>query len=170
MPLNAPASAVILTVSSEPPSQTCGYFSSSWRVDREGVRVLEDALAASARRDGKARACLLANLSTELVHGGDWERRVALSDEALAMARRVGDPTTLAHVLSARCTAIWAPPTAVERLANTGDLVAMSDISINGGVINAYEAAKIASTLDPSNKGGAAPKKSPKPTMKNKKG
>lgn len=59
-------------------------------------------------------------------------------------------------------------PEAKVKKPGTNDLVAMSDISISGGVINAYEAAKIAATLDPSNK-GVAPKKSPKPTMKNKK-
>jgi hypothetical protein len=45
----------------------------------------------------------------------------------------------------------------------------LSDLSESGGIINAYEAAKIAATLDPSGK--KAPKKSsPKPTLKNKKG
>jgi hypothetical protein len=48
-------------------------------------------------------------------------------------------------------------------------MVALSDLSESGGIINAYEAAKVAATLDPSGK--TAPKKtSPKPTMKNKKG
>jgi subtilisin family serine protease len=51
----------------------------------------------------------------------------------------------------------------------TEDLVALSDLSESGGIINAYEAAKVAATLDPSGK--KAPKKSsPKPTLKNKKG
>jgi subtilisin family serine protease len=51
----------------------------------------------------------------------------------------------------------------------TEDMVALSDLSESGGIINAFEAAKIAATLDPSGK--KAPKKSsPKPTLKNKKG
>jgi subtilisin family serine protease len=61
------------------------------------------------------------------------------------------------------------PETKVKK-PGTNDLVALSDLSQSGGVINAYEAAKIAATLDPSKKGSVAPKKSPKPTMKNKKG
>lgn len=58
------------------------------------------------------------------------------------------------------------------RTPGTGDLVFLSDISKTGGVINAYEAAKIAATLEP----GAKPdepvkkKKTPKPSLKNKKG
>ncbi|HEY1202025.1 MAG TPA: S8 family peptidase, partial [Niastella sp.] len=51
----------------------------------------------------------------------------------------------------------------------TDEMVAMSELSESGGVINALEAAKVAATLDPSGK--TAPKKSsPKPTLKNKKG
>jgi subtilisin family serine protease len=61
-----------------------------------------------------------------------------------------------------------APETKVKK-PGSDDLVALSDLSESGGIINAFEAAKIAATLDPSGK--KAPKKSgPKPTMKNKKG
>ena len=54
------------------------------------------------------------------------------------------------------------------RIPGTDEMVALSDISESGGIINAYEAAKIAATLDPSVK--PAKKVSPKPTLKNKKG
>jgi subtilisin family serine protease len=61
-----------------------------------------------------------------------------------------------------------APESKVKK-PGTEDLVSLSDLSESGGIINAYEAAKIAATLDPSGK--KAPKKSsPKPTLKNKKG
>jgi subtilisin family serine protease len=53
------------------------------------------------------------------------------------------------------------------RKPGSDDMVALSDISESGGIINAYEAAKIASTL---NAGKKAQKPSPKPTLKNKKG
>lgn len=58
------------------------------------------------------------------------------------------------------------------REPGTGDTVALLDISKTGGVINAYEAAKIAASLEP----GAVPekqekkKKTPKPTLRNRKG
>ena len=49
----------------------------------------------------------------------------------------------------------------------TGEEVPLSELSITGGVINVYEAAKIASTL----RGSKVPQKAPvKPTLKNKKG
>ena len=46
----------------------------------------------------------------------------------------------------------------------TNDLVDMSDISVSGGVINAYEAAKVASTLKQGKK-----EKLPKSVLKNSK-
>jgi subtilisin family serine protease len=54
------------------------------------------------------------------------------------------------------------------RIPGTDEMVALSEISESGGIINAYEAAKIAASLDPSVK--PAKKVSPKPTLKNKKG
>jgi cell wall-associated protease len=59
-------------------------------------------------------------------------------------------------------------PTEKVKKPGSGDLVAMTDLSVNGGLLNAYEAAKIAATLDPSAK-GKTKKPSPKPTLKNKK-
>ncbi|RYG02887.1 MAG: peptidase S8 [Chitinophagaceae bacterium] len=50
----------------------------------------------------------------------------------------------------------------------TDDMVSLSELSRTGGVINVYEAAKIASTLKAD--GAPATKKAPKPTLKNKKG
>lgn len=54
------------------------------------------------------------------------------------------------------------------KVPGSDEMVALSDISESGGILNAYEAAKIAATLDPSAK--SAKKVSPKPTLKNKKG
>ncbi|AXY74740.1 peptidase S8 [Paraflavitalea soli] len=60
-----------------------------------------------------------------------------------------------------------APPDKVNK-PGTDEEVNLSEISKTGGVINVYEAAKIAATLQPAK---AAPqKKTPKPTLQNKKG
>ena len=60
-----------------------------------------------------------------------------------------------------------APPTKVNK-PGTDEEVMLSELSRSGGVINVYEAAKIAATLQP----GApkAKKKTPKPVLENKKG
>jgi DNA-binding CsgD family transcriptional regulator/tetratricopeptide (TPR) repeat protein len=104
-----------------------GFWSATGTVDTERVDVLEAALRAADPDDSRLRARLLANLGSELQYSGGRARRLAMSDEALQIARRLGDPLTLAHVVLARCSAIWEPATAVERLANTGELLAVAD-------------------------------------------
>ena len=63
------------------------------------------------------RARLLANLGLELTWERDAHRRIALSDEALRVARRLADPSTLAVVLLARDYTIHDPDNSAERFA-----------------------------------------------------
>jgi tetratricopeptide (TPR) repeat protein len=76
-----------------------GIFSNSDRVDSELVAVLEAALRVTSCADSETRARLLANLASELTWSADDGRRSGAVSEALAMARRLGDQATLAHVL-----------------------------------------------------------------------
>ncbi len=85
-------------------------------VDPERVAVLEAALELVGPRTAPG-ARLTAHLAVELAFSGDWERRLALSDEAVAMARRLGDPATLAEVLVLRSPTIWHATTLAERVA-----------------------------------------------------
>jgi DNA-binding SARP family transcriptional activator len=102
-----------------------GFFSSSGLVDDERVGVLEAALDA-AGPEHALRARLLATLAAERHWSDDNVRRRALSDEALTIARRSGDPATLAHVLHARFPAIMEPSTTGERLAHTEELLSVA--------------------------------------------
>jgi hypothetical protein len=77
--------------------------------------------------DSSERAFLLATLAIELTFAGRWERRVAMCDEALAIARRLGDPTTLAHVLTLRFGPVWMPATLDDRLETTVEAVRRAD-------------------------------------------
>ena len=86
-------------------------FSSALGVDRARVAVLRAALDAYDPGDSPTRAQLLALLALELATGDDWRARDRLSDDALAMARRIGDERTLALVLTQRCPARWRPQT-----------------------------------------------------------
>jgi class 3 adenylate cyclase len=104
-----------------------GFFSFTGSVDAERVAVLEAALDTTGLREDPLRARLLVNLAVELHFVGDSSRRRALSDEALTIARRFGDPLTLAHVLHARCVGIYEPSTARERLANTEELLSVAE-------------------------------------------
>ena len=102
-----------------------GFVSASGVVDDERLSALEDALAAVGEGDSADRAVLLATLAAELAFSpADRERRVALSDEALALARRLDDPAALSRVLSLRFVTLWMPETLDERLANSDENVA----------------------------------------------
>jgi class 3 adenylate cyclase/tetratricopeptide (TPR) repeat protein len=96
-------------------------------VDAGRVAVLETALDAIGGDDSTVRARLLANLALEFIWGGERERRVRLSDEALVIARRLDDPATLAHVLVNRFYAVAAPATLTERIAEATELLALSE-------------------------------------------
>src|SRR2546425_441582 len=71
-----------------------GGFSNLGKVDAEKVAVREAALAVAAS-DSAERARLLAVLAGELSWHPDHARRIALANEAVAVARRTGDPATL---------------------------------------------------------------------------
>jgi class 3 adenylate cyclase/tetratricopeptide (TPR) repeat protein len=92
-----------------------GIHSSSRGVDAERVAVLEQALRALPPTDSIVRARLLATLASELTVSPEHARRYRLADEALAMARRLGDPSTLARVLVTRLPAlVWTADRARE--------------------------------------------------------
>jgi tetratricopeptide (TPR) repeat protein len=90
------------------------------------VALLEEALATLGPSDNGLRARMLARLAMELYFAGDTERREGLVDEALAIARRLDDPATLAHVLNARFAALWGPENVEERLAIADEVVELA--------------------------------------------
>jgi tetratricopeptide (TPR) repeat protein len=91
------------------------------------VDTLEAAIEALGASDSPLRARLLAILALELFHTGERVRRLALSDEALAIARRLDDPATLSHVLVARPFAIGGPDTLAAGLADTAELLEVAE-------------------------------------------
>ena len=76
-----------------------GYYSSVGAIDEDKVAVLEQALERSAP-DSPERAMVLATLCSEIAHGSPLERRRALADEAVAMARKIGDDGLIIRVLN----------------------------------------------------------------------
>jgi DNA-binding SARP family transcriptional activator/class 3 adenylate cyclase len=96
-------------------------------VDSARIEVLEAALAALGQTNAAVRARLLATLGLELAWAPDPSRRLALSQEALGIARSIGDPAVLAHVLLARDYTIHTPENLPERFAATTDLLAIAE-------------------------------------------
>jgi hypothetical protein len=88
-----------------------------------GIGLLEEALAALPDEDGPLRARLLARLTVEMYSSNEVERRLALSTEAIAMARRLDDPEALITALHSRHWALGAPEMAGERLDNADEML-----------------------------------------------
>lgn len=74
--------------------------------DTERIALLTEARKMVDSTDVSTRALLAAQLASELIWAADGERRFALSDEAVALARKSGDPRTLASVLGMRSLTI----------------------------------------------------------------
>jgi DNA-binding CsgD family transcriptional regulator len=99
-------------------------------VDPMEVGLLEEALAALGGADSPLRARVLARLAKALLWTPQAERRLALSEQAVQLARRLGDPATLAAVLHDRHLAIWGPDRtemAGERLAVATEVVGLAE-------------------------------------------
>jgi hypothetical protein len=108
-------------------ANTRGMQSETGVVDAARVRTLDAALRAIGEADSPARAQLLAMRAAELMYSGDWTNRVSMSDEALAMARRVDDPAALSAVLNMRFVTLLAPRTLAERSANAVEATAVAE-------------------------------------------
>ncbi|HEY1826647.1 MAG TPA: AAA family ATPase [Acidimicrobiales bacterium] len=85
--------------------------------DAERLAVLEVAARAVDGEGSAEQAKILALLCSELTFRGTFERRQALADRALAIARSVGDPQTLATVITNLIYGITVPSTLAERRA-----------------------------------------------------
>ena len=99
-----------------------GPWSTLGREDPEVIELLEHALQGLGEEDSPLRARLLARLSLELYYAGQPERRLLLSEASVQIARRIGDPATLAAALDARHYVLWRPENVEERLEVAGEL------------------------------------------------
>jgi tetratricopeptide (TPR) repeat protein len=101
-----------------------GWASHTGAIDDEKIEMLEAALRRVGPDDSEARARLLAVLVAELTFKVPLEERRSLSDEAIGIARRLGDPSTLTWVLSTRFNAVRAPHLLGERIQYGAENVA----------------------------------------------
>src|SRR5437867_13185946 len=96
-------------------------------VDQPRIELLQEALDGLGERDPGLRARLLARLAINLDWAPEPERVLALSEEAVTLARQLGDPRDLAAVLRARWIALWRPEAAGERLAIADEIVRLGE-------------------------------------------
>jgi len=88
------------------------------------IKLMDESLELLGEEDSALRASLMGRLSVLLEFSAD-ERRIALSGEALAMARRVGDPKALYYALDGRAF-VWDLPLE-ERIAAAAELAELEE-------------------------------------------
>ena len=91
------------------------------------VELLEDALEQLGPEESGLRARLLARLAAALRDQPDSGPREAASREALEIARRLDDPSTLAYALDGRAGAIWSPDRLEERVTVADELIEVAE-------------------------------------------
>ena len=89
--------------------------------DADRLGLLERVVVALGRSDTSARARVLVAMATELHFAGD-PRRDEVAREAVAVARRLDDPSCLAYVLGMAAYAMWAPGTLSERVPMVAEM------------------------------------------------
>ena len=103
-----------------------------FEVGATGAGLLEEAAAALPEGDSALRARVLARLAVEMYSASvPVERRVAVSEEAIAMARRLGDSEILVGALHARHWALATPEKVQERLAHTEEMLLAAEQATN---------------------------------------
>ena len=96
------------------------------RDDQEWLPLLVGALAAVGPGDSPLRVRLLARLASGPLRETKSASRKSLSDDALEMARRIGDPETLAYAIDAYIPANESPENVDEMLALATELVSLA--------------------------------------------
>ena len=101
-----------------------GMFSNAATVDTDRVAILELALD-RLPTDDPSRALVLSTLCAELTYGSSLERRQALADEALAIARSTGDDATIVRVLNHISFPLSMPHLLDQSLARSAEALEM---------------------------------------------
>lgn len=95
--------------------------------DPELVHLLDAALAALGAGDSPLRARVLSRLAMALYWSEARGRRADLSQQAIGMARRLGDPVTLAYALNNCRGALRGPDNPQWRLEAATEIVELAD-------------------------------------------
>ena len=99
-------------------------------VDERLIEMLEEALQALPEHELRLRSMVAGRLAAELYfQAGSTDRRRALTDESIAMARQLGDGPTIAYVLGAAHWGLFTPGGAAEREVMAREMLALAEAS-----------------------------------------
>ena len=93
------------------------------------VPILEDAVDMLGQDDSPLRVQVLARLATAVRAEAPTDRREETIAEAVASARRIGDPALIAYALDARVSARWSADTLEECRADADEVIALAKAS-----------------------------------------
>lgn len=103
--------------------------------DQRQIDLLEEAATALTAAEAPAlRARVLARLSVALSFAAPTERRLAIAEQAVALARSGGEPLALAGALAAHCDAIAGPDHIDRRLAESTEIIELAEAAGDGGL------------------------------------
>jgi class 3 adenylate cyclase len=102
------------------------YFETG-QVNATKIALLESALEALGDEDSPLRVRVMSRLAEALTYAGDPERRDRLGQEAVAMARRIDDPSALAQALTVAYVASWSMDTLEERLRAATEAISLAE-------------------------------------------
>lgn len=95
--------------------------------DQTLIAVLREALRGLGDGDDPLAAAVMARLAMALYFTRAEEERAELSERAVAMARRLGDPTALVIALLNRHFMLWGPGDVAARLAISAEGLALAE-------------------------------------------
>ncbi|HSF47999.1 MAG TPA: BREX system ATP-binding domain-containing protein [Burkholderiales bacterium] len=107
-----------------------GFEDASWRPGLPGeaaVRLLEEALQALGAQDSIIEAQVLSSLTRALIFTGALDQAAKVKEQAVAMARRLGDPATLAAAHRASLAARWQPEQLSARLSAESEVISLTE-------------------------------------------
>ncbi len=106
-----------------------GFNTSATFGGLQQIGLLEEALTLLSEADSPLRVRVLSRLTQDLaiLHSSPRPRIRTLGNEAVNMARRIGDRETLALALSARHLGSWGPDNIEERMEDATELIALAE-------------------------------------------
>ena len=103
------------------------WFGGFFNEGRPLITVISEALSAMAPNDTPIRAELIAKLGGEHYWTGEHDQGLSLCQEAVAMARRTGDPRALVSALWAQSEISWGPENVEGRLATATEVASLAE-------------------------------------------
>ncbi len=103
------------------------WFGGFFNKGRPLIGVIAEVLSSMDPGDTAVRATLTAKLGGEHYWTGEREKGLSLCQEAVAMARRIGDPRALVSALWDRSQISWGPENVEGRLATATEIATLAE-------------------------------------------